>query len=53
VRVVRGRGRLPAEHITTTEDIAMTTRRESLERPLAGTGRGHQVAAMTRLEIEA
>jgi hypothetical protein len=53
VRVVRGRGRLPAEHITTTEDIAMTTRGEFLERPLAGTGRGHQIAAMTRFELEA
>ena len=31
----------------------MTTRRESLERSLAGTGRGHQVAAMTRRELEA
>ena len=31
----------------------MTTRREFLERPLAGTGRGHQVAAMTRRELEA
>lgn len=31
----------------------MTTRREFLERPLAGTDRGHQVAAMTRLELEA
>jgi hypothetical protein len=36
-----------------TEDIAMTTRRESLERPLPGTGFGHQVAALTRLELEA
>lgn len=31
----------------------MTTRRKFLERPVAGTGRGHQVAAMTRLELEA
>jgi hypothetical protein len=31
----------------------MTTRREFPERPLAGTGRGHQVAATTRLELEA
>ena len=31
----------------------MTTRGEFLERSLAGTGRGHQVAAMTRLELEA
>ena len=31
----------------------MTTRRESLERPLTGTGRGHQLAAMTRRELEA
>jgi hypothetical protein len=53
VRVGRGRGRLPAEHITPTEDIAMTTRGEFLERSLAGTGRGHQVAAMTRLELQA
>ena len=53
VRVIRGRGRLPAEHITTTEDIAMTTRGEFLERSLAGTDRGHRVAAMTRLELEA
>jgi hypothetical protein len=52
VRVVRGRGRLPAEHITTTEDIAMATRKESLELPLAGIGRGHR-PAMTRLALEA
>ena len=31
----------------------MTTRKESLVLPLAGTGRGQQVAAMTRLELEA
>ena len=31
----------------------MTTRREFLDRPLAGTGRGHQVAALTRREHEA
>jgi hypothetical protein len=31
----------------------MTTRRELLERPLARTGRSHQVAAMTRRELEA
>jgi hypothetical protein len=31
----------------------MTTRREFLERALAGTGRGHQVAAMTQPELEA
>jgi hypothetical protein len=31
----------------------MTTRGKLLERPLAGTGRGHQVAARTRLEVEA
>lgn len=31
----------------------MTTRVDFLERSLAGAGRGHQVAAMTRLELEA
>ena len=31
----------------------MTTRWEFLESPFPGTGRGHQVAAMTRLELEA
>jgi hypothetical protein len=31
----------------------MTTRGKFLERPLAGTSRGHQIAAMTRLELEA
>jgi hypothetical protein len=31
----------------------MTTRGKFLERPLAGTGRGHQIASMTRLELEA
>jgi hypothetical protein len=35
------------------EDIAMTTRGKFPERPLAGTARGHQVAAMTRRELEA
>jgi hypothetical protein len=36
-----------------TEDIAMTTRGEFLERSLAGKAPGHHVAAMTRLELEA
>jgi hypothetical protein len=36
-----------------TEDIAMTTRRGFLESPLPGTGRDHQIAAMTRRELEA
>jgi hypothetical protein len=31
----------------------MTTRGEFLERSLAGKGRGHQIAAMTRRELEA
>jgi len=53
VRVVRGRGRLPAEHITTTEDIAMTSHGNFFEPSLAGTGRGHQVTAITRLELGA
>lgn len=53
MRVVLGRGRLPAGHITTTEDIAMTTRVEFLEHPLAGNGHGHQVTAITRRELEA
>jgi hypothetical protein len=31
----------------------MTTRKKFLERTLSGTGRGHLLAAMTRLELEA
>jgi hypothetical protein len=31
----------------------MTTRGKFLDHSRAGTGRGHQVAAMTRLELEA
>jgi hypothetical protein len=31
----------------------MTTRRGFLERSLSGTRRGHQVAALTRRELEA
>jgi hypothetical protein len=53
VRVVRGRGRLPAEHITLTEVIAMNTCREFFERPRIGTGRRHPVAATTRRKLEA
>jgi hypothetical protein len=52
VRVVLARGRLRAEHIPTMEDIAVTTRRALLERPLAGTSRLHHVAAV-RLGLEA
>ena len=31
----------------------MTTRGEFFQHPLAGTGLGHQVTAVTRLELEA
>lgn len=31
----------------------MTTRGKFIERPIARTGRGHQIPAMTRLELEA
>jgi len=36
-----------------TEDIAMTTRGESLQHPLAGTGHGNQVTATALRELEA